>query len=279
MEPFSELPGGAEIIETVRYPETGLLDFQEPFAGKSLTVDLSIAGYRFTLINAGEEFAPNPSISFMVNFDALRDPQHRQHLDCIWKKLLDGGKELIPKDQYPFSEYYGWVEDKFGVSWQLITSSPEENPGPTVVTSLMFGGAAQYKAVEAQEFYVSVFPHSEVGPRAPYGQQTGPATPEAVMFSQFQLDGEWIFAMDSGVKQDFSFTEGISLIYAADGQEQLDEIWEALSAIPEAEACGWLKDKFGLSWQIVPRNMAELMSKPGAYEKLMNMKKIIIADF
>ncbi|ALC06186.1 hypothetical protein CDES_08970 [Corynebacterium deserti GIMN1.010] len=276
---FSDFPGGVEILETVRYPEEGLLDFQQPLAGKTLTIDLSIAGFRFTLVNAGEEFTPNPSISFMLIFDTIRDPQAREHQDGVWEKLLAGGSELMPIGKYPFSPRYGWVQDKFGVSWQLIQSAPEEQAGPSVITSLMFGGAAQNKAVEAQEFYVKVFPNSAIGPRAPYGEPTGPATAEAVSFSQFQLDGEWVFAMDSGVEQDFSFTEGVSLIYEAHGQEELDAIWDALSAVPEAEACGWLKDKFGVSWQIVPDNMAELMSKPGAYEKLMEMKKIMIADF
>lgn len=276
---FSQFPGGAEILTTVQYPDSGLLDFQKHLAGQTLTVDMAVAGFKIVLINAGEEFSPNPAISFMLNFDAVRDPQAIAHLDAVWAALNVDGKVLMPLQSYPFSEYYGWVQDKFGVSWQLILSRPEENPGPAVITSLMFGGAAQNQAVPAQEYYVGIFPHSKLGDRAPYGQQTGPATADAVMFSQFQLDGQWIFAMDSGVTQDFTFNEGISLIYEAHGQQELDAMWAALSAVPEAEACGWLKDKFGVSWQIIPDNLGELMSKPGAYEKLMGMKKINIAEF
>lgn len=276
---FSEFPGGAEVLTTVKYPEAGLLDFQEPFAGKTLTVELAISGFKIILINAGEEFTPNPSISFMVNFDAVRDENAKEHLDAVWEKLHEGGSTLMPVDTYPFSEYYGWVQDKYGVSWQLMLSRPEEKPGPAVIPTLLFGGAAQNQAGPAQENYVAVFPNSQLGDRAPYGQQTGPATPEALMFSQFQLDGQWIFAMDSGVEQDSTFSEGVSLMYEAHGQEELDAIWNALSAVPEAEACGWLKDKFGVSWQIVPDNMEELMAKPGAFEKLLAMKKINIAEF
>ncbi|BAU96333.1 3-demethylubiquinone-9 3-methyltransferase [Corynebacterium suranareeae] len=276
---FSDFPGGVEVLSTVTYPETGLFDFQEPFAGKTLTVDLAIAGFRIILINAGEEFTPNASISLMMNFDAVRDPHARKHLDVVWERLLDGGTALMPVDKYPFSEYYGWVQDKYGVSWQLMLSSSESEPGPSVIPMLLFGGAAQNKAAEAQEYYVDVFPHSRLGDRAVYGQPTGPATAEALMFSQFQLDGQWIFAMDSGVDQDFSFNEGVSLMYESHGQEELDAMWDALSADPTAEACGWLKDKFGVSWQIVPDNMEELMASPGAFEKLLSMKKIEIEKF
>ncbi len=107
-----------------RYPEEGLLDFQRDFAGQALTVALTLSGYRFTLINAGDEFAPNPSVSFMLNFDPLLfdgdEALARQSLDRLWASLLEGGFALMPIGEYPFSAHYGWVQDRFGVSWQIV---------------------------------------------------------------------------------------------------------------------------------------------------------------
>jgi predicted 3-demethylubiquinone-9 3-methyltransferase (glyoxalase superfamily) len=114
---------------------------------------------------------------------------------------------------------------------------------------------------------------------AEYPEPTGPARAGGVMFSDFTLGNEWIAAMDSGVEQDFSFTEGVSLSVACADQEEIDRLWNALSSVPEAEQCGWCKDRFGVSWQIVPANMDELMQRPGAYQKMMDMKKIEIAGF
>jgi predicted 3-demethylubiquinone-9 3-methyltransferase (glyoxalase superfamily) len=85
--------------------------------------------------------------------------------------------------------------------------------------------------------------------------------------------------MDSGVEQQFEFGCGVSLEVQCTDQAEIDRLWEALSAVPEAEQCGWLADRFGVSWQIVPADMAELMQRPDAYEHMMGMKKLVIADF
>lgn len=281
-------PGAASAVEA-RYPAEGLLDFQRDFAGEPLVVALQIPDprgtetTRLTLINAGAEFSPNPSISFMLNFDPLMfdggEEAARARLDLLWRGLSDGGRELMPLGEYPFSKRYGWVQDRFGVSWQVMLTDPSGDPRPFIVPSLMFGGAAQNRAGEAIDFYVSVFDDAEAGGRFPYGAQTGPATPEALMFGEFRIGEQWFAAMDSGVEQDFSFTCGVSLEVQCADQAEIDRLWEALSAVPEAEQCGWLADRFGVSWQIVPANMGELMERPGAYARMMEMKKIVIADF
>lgn len=99
------------------------------------------------------------------------------------------------------------------------------------------------------------------------------------MFSDFALGGQWLIAMDSGVEQDFTFTEGVSLSVACKDQAEIDRLWTELSRVPESEVCGWCKDEFGVSWQIVPESMPELMTRPRAYETLMTMKKIEIDKF
>lgn len=273
----SVFPGG-RVTATQHYPTEGLPDFQKEFAGLPLTVEFEIAGYRLIAINAGPEFPVNQSISFMLNFDPAFDPQAREHLDELWAALSEGGRVLMPLDAYPFSSRYGWVADRYGVTWQLMLTDPAGEPRPFVIPSLLFSGPAQNRAREALEFYAGVF-GGRVGHLAPYPQQTGPAAPGALMFGEAELLGQWFAAMDSGVEGIDTFTCGVSLMVECAGQDELDRSWEQLSVDPDAEQCGWCADRFGVSWQVVPDNLDELMTKPGAYEALLGMKKIEIARF
>lgn len=259
------------LVEQTTYPTEGLLDFQRPMAGKTLTNEISLGGFHLILVNAGAEFRPNPSINFFVNFDPSVMDDPRERLDALWAALSDGGRVLMELGEYNHSPHYGWVEDKFGVSWQLMLTNPEGDPRPFIVPQLMFGGAAQGRAEEAIQVYTGVFADSAVGNVVKY-----PDT-DAVVFSDFTLMGEWFAAMDSAVEQDFTFTEGVSLMVQADGQEEIDRLWDTLAE--QEQPCGWLKDRFGVSWQIVPDNLGELMQRPGAYGKLMGMSKIAIDEF
>ena len=264
------------------YPNSadeGLADFQLELAGKVLTIDFELGGQPFTAINAGPEFKFNPSISFMLNFDPLTDDQAQENLDELWQKLGDGGRQLMPLQSYPFSKRYGWVEDRYGLSWQLILTDPEGEPRPFIVPSLMFAGKNINSAEEAINFYVSVFGDAEVGELAYYPEKTGPAKKGALMFGDFRLTDQWFAAMDAGGEFNFIFNEAISFMIQCKDQAEIDYFWEKLSSEPEYEQCGWCKDKYGLSWQITPENMPELMDKPHAFANLMQMKKIVIADF
>ncbi|MBK0420926.1 VOC family protein [Leucobacter sp. CSA2] len=277
------IPRTVSVVEA-RYPSEGLLDFQRDMAGKALTVAVTIGDTLVRLINAGPEFRPNPSISFILNFDPLDFggdvAAARASLDVTWAALSAGGEVLMPLGEYPFSAHYGWVQDRYGVSWQLMLTKPEGDPRPFVVPSLLFSGAAQNRAAEAIDRYVALLgPDAAAGHRFPYGAATGPATPEAIMFGEFRVGDQWISAMDSGVEMDAPFTNGVSLQVNCADQAEIDRLWDALSAVPEAEQCGWLVDPFGVSWQIVPANMGELMQRPNAYEHMMGMKKLVIADF
>ena len=266
----------ARILQTVHYPTEGLLDFQQEFAGKVLTVEWEIGGYRFLGINAGPEFRPNPSVSFFVNFDPSVDPEARAHLDELWTALSDKGTALMPLQSYPFSPHYGWIQDKFGVSWQLMLTNPEGEPRPFIIPSIMFGHTVQGRSREAIDHYTSVF-GGRVGTVVPYPDEAGPLAGQ-VMFGEFQLLDQWFATMDAA-DQDFSFTCGVSLMVYCHGQDQLDHYWNLLSTVPEAEQCGWCADRFGLSWQVIPDNLDELMAKPDAYATLMGMKKIEISAF
>lgn len=262
-------------ISTSHYPHEGLADFQKNMAGKELTIDFEVFGHRFTAINAGPEFRVNPCISFMIGCET------KEEIDSLWSKLSVDGQALMPLDEYPFSERYGWIQDKYGVSWQLILTKPEGDERPKVVPSLLFVKEKSGKAKEARDFYLSIFKNSKEGVTAyfeedtKFGQKKG-----SVMFCDFALEGQWIAAMDGGNPHEFDFNEGVSFMIACKDQAEIDYYWEKLTANGGQESvCGWLKDPYGLSWQVAPANMEELMKKPNAFANMMKMTKIVIADF
>lgn len=266
----------ARIVDVQRYPDEGLPDFQKEFAGQPVTVEFEIGGYRMVGINAGPEFRPNPSVSFFVNFDPSVDDHAREHLDELWAALTAEGSVLRPLQEYPYSQRYGWVEDKWGVNWQLMLTNPDGEPRPFIIPSLMFGSTVQGRAKEAVDYYLEVF-GGRPGTIAAYPAESG-AMAGQIMFADFQLLGQWLAVMDAA-DQDFTFTPGASLLVYCHGQDELDRWWSKLSAVPEAEQCGWCQDKFGLSWQLVPDNLDELMAGPDAYATLMSMGKIEISAF
>lgn len=280
---YTEVFEGAEAVVTSRYPTEGLPDFQRGLEGRPVVVDVVIDGFRIGLINAGNNYRPGIASSFLVNMDPLFFNGDADaaitRLDAMWALLADGGEVRMPLGAYPFSARYGWVEDRYGVNWQLMLTDPAGEPRPFIIPSLMFSGAAQNRASEAMEFYTELFNDSRQGFISPYPAPTGPAPEGAVQFAEFQLEGQRFTAMDSGVPVDETFTPGVSWSVSCADQAEIDRLWDALSAVPEAEQCGWLVDKFGFSWQIVPANTDELLQRPGAFEHMMEMKKLIIADF
>lgn len=278
----SVFPDG-KITSTEYYPKSaddGLADFQQDLAGKELTLGYSLHGQEFVAINAGPEFKPNPAVSFMVNFDPSRDDQAKVHLNDIWNKLVEAGEVRMELGEYPFSKHYGWVQDKFGYDWQLMLTNPEGEERPYIIPSLMFTKDQCNHAEEALRYYTDTFPDSRIGTVARYGQAaTGVLTPQSLMFADFCLDGQWFAAMDAGAEHDFAFNEAVSFSISCKDQDEIDYYWGKLSNVPESEQCGWCKDKFGVSWQIVPENMSELMQRPDAFTHMMTMHKLVIADF
>jgi predicted 3-demethylubiquinone-9 3-methyltransferase (glyoxalase superfamily) len=247
-------------------------------------VSFEIAGYEFMSISAGPLFKFNPSISFFLNFDPSRDSHARENLDAAWAKLSDGGTPLMPLDKYPFSEHYGWIQDRYGLTWQLILSDPAGEPRPFIAPSLMFTGAVAGRAEEAIDLYTSIFPDSRRGNTARYPAGMEPDREGTLMFADFQLQGQWFAAMDSAHQHEFGFNEAISLLVRCGSQTEIDQYWDTLSAVPEAEQCGWLKDRFGVSWQIAPADMDRMMSE-GSPEQIarvtqafLPMKKFDLAE-
>ncbi|ALO68111.1 glyoxalase family protein [Arthrobacter alpinus] len=261
---------------TMNYPTEGLLDFQRDFAGQALVVDVSVRGYQIRLINAGNEFRPTPAISFILNTDPLLfdggEDEARTSIHSIWEAFAEGGQVRMELDEYPFSKLYGWVEDRFGVNWQLMLSDPAGDRRPFVIPQFLFTGPVA-QAQQAIELYTGLLADSSIGMLMPHQDEAA-----GIMFAEFNLAGQWFSGMDAGTDHHFTFSPGLSLEVSCADQEEIDRLWEVLSSVPEAEQCGWVVDRFGVSWQIVPENMGELMQHPGAFSRMLEMKKIIMAE-
>lgn len=146
-----------------------------------------------------------------------------------------------------------------------------------IIPNLWFNGNAQ----EAVDFYVSIFPDSKITTTSHYPEEGladfQKSLAGKVLTVNFELAGQGFTAINAG--PEFAFTEAVSFMVACKDQAEIDYYWKYLSKVPEAEQCGWCKDQFGLSWQIVPENMAELMAKPNAFANMMQMHKIEIDKF
>jgi len=160
--------------------------------------------------------------------------------------------------EYPWSEKYGWCSDRYGLSWQVIFVGESEIQ-QKITPALMFVGDVCGKAEEAVNFYASVFRNAKANVLARYGKGEEPDKEGTVKYAAFTLEGQEFGAMDSAHKHNFSFNEAISFVVNCETQEEIDYYWKKLSAVPEAEQCGWLKDQYGLSWQIVPTVLVEML--------------------
>jgi predicted 3-demethylubiquinone-9 3-methyltransferase (glyoxalase superfamily) len=279
-----EAKEAAEFYASI-YPASTVKDvttLHDTPSGDCDVVSFELWGQKFMAISAGPFFKFNPSVSFLVNFDPLFfDPSPtpekdaREKIDEVWGKLSQGGTVLMPIGKYPFSERYGWIQDKYGLSWQLILTNPEEDPRPSIMPSILFVEKNCGKAEEAMSFYLSVFRNSKEGSLIRYDAGQEPDKEGTIMFADFMLEKYWIAVMDSAREHNFTFNEAISLVVNCDDQEEIDYYWKNLSAVPEAEQCGWLKDKYGVSWQIVPSVLDEMMRK-GTEEQVSRMTQAFL---
>jgi len=146
-----------------------------------------------------------------------------------------------------------------------------------IVPNLWFSRNAQ----GAVDYYLSIFPKSKIVNTAYYPKEGlldfQQEFAGKVLTINFELNGQLFTAINAG--DEFKFTEAISLAVFCKDQTEIDYYWSKLSAYPNSEQCGWCKDKYGLSWQIVPENMEELMKMPGAFEIMLQQKKIVISDY
>ncbi|MDF2937447.1 MAG: hypothetical protein K0Q90_2820 [Paenibacillaceae bacterium] len=237
-------------------------------SGDAQTVSFELAGLPFQAISAGPYFSLNPSISFMVSCSAAEE------VDALWNVLADGGQTLMPLGEYPFSRRYGWVQDRYGLTWQLMQLG-EEQVQQVITPNLLFSGDVCGQAEEAARFYAEVFPDSSVGLVSRYGEGEAPVAQAKANFISFTLCGQSFTAMDNGHDAGFGFNEALSFMVQCKDQAEIDYYWDKLSAVPEAEQCGWLKDKYGLSWQIVPEQLDRMMAE-GTSEEIKRVTKAFL---
>ncbi len=247
-----------------------------------MVVNFELNGKKFMGLNGGPMFKINPSISFFVICSSAGETETK------WKKLSDGGIVMMPLGSYPWSEKYGWCQDRFGVNWQLMMPAPSQAggkmEGDTIVPSLMFTMNNSGRANEAIDFYTSVFKNAKTEMIARY-EKGEPDVEGYIKHARFSLEGKTFAIMDSSGPHPFTFSEGLSLVVDCKDQDEVDYYWNKLTADGGEESmCAWLKDKFGVSWQIVPAKLGELIGSPDrekagrAMQAMLKMKKIIIAD-
>ena len=235
----------------------------------------SIDGFQMFAFDAGPMFKFNSSISFFVIFET------DEEIDAVWNKLISGGQALMPLGSYDWSERYGWVTDQFGISWQLMKGKYAD-VGQRITPLLMYSGEQRGRAEEAMQLYMTIFSNSSSEGIARY-DQNDPAPQGMVKHAQCKLEGQTFMLMDNGTENDVPFTEAISLFVNCADQEEVDYFWNIFTKEGEESACGWLKDKYGLSWQIVPEFLMEKLALEDAekeqklFEALYQMQKLDLA--
>lgn len=255
-----------------RYPDAPLDIPMQGMEGKVLTAIFELDGFRFMALDGGPQFKFSPAISFFINCESEAE------IDHIWQVLSEDGMVLMPFQEYPFSKKFGWVNDKYGVSWQLTLNARAKKFTPF----LTFVGEHAGKAEEAMQLYTSLFPNSGIEMVKRYEAGNGGGAEGTLQYGLFRLHNQEFMAVDSNYEHQWGFTEAVSLYVECETQEEIDHLWNALSAVPEAEACGWLKDKYGVSWQIIPKILGELIQDPDpekskrALDAMLQMKKFDI---
>ena len=240
---YTSLFPGSQIISKTRIENTP--------SGDVDILTFALNGQKFMAIDAGPLFRFNDSISFFVYCSS------ESEINRLYEKLSENGSVLMPLGKYDWSRKYAWIRDKYGLSWQLDVEDIRSSQ--KILPSLLFVNEKSTRVREAVEFYSSVFPDSGVIMEAPYDKTT--SMPDgSLLFAQFRLSGFLFNAMSSTLHHDYDFNESVSFMVYCDTQEEIDYYWEKLKEGGEEQQCGWIKDKFGVAWQIVPTEMVEMMS-------------------
>jgi predicted 3-demethylubiquinone-9 3-methyltransferase (glyoxalase superfamily) len=221
--------------------------------GTVMSLPFTLAGQDFVGINGGPLFRFNPSISFLI---ACRTTGE---VDALWDRLHAGGEPYMDLGPYPFSERYGWTSDRYGLSWQVMAMGGREIR-QKIVPTLMYVGAQAGQAEAAVRLYSSVFRDSGIGDILRYGKGEGPDREGTVKHAMFTLEGLEFAAMDSALDHKFGFSEAVSFMKPCETQREIDHYWTKLTSDGGQEGmCGWLRDRFGVSWQITPVRLDQML--------------------
>lgn len=263
------------LFKNSRIKNTTILNDTPSGTAELLTIELE--GQEFMLISAGPFFKFTPAVSFLITCNSTKEAE------SLWDKFVENGTVLIPLETYNLSRKFGWVMDKYGLSWQIIYKD-EMVTGQKITPVVTFDEEQCGKAEEAIQFYTSIFKHSKINNILRYSESDTVNRANTVENGEFILENQTFIAMDSPHDYDFTFNEAISFVVNCDTQEEIDYYWDKLSAYPEAEQCGWLKDRYGLSWQITPTIMNDMMNEKddlrlaNVTKAFLKMKKFDISE-
>lgn len=229
-------------------------------SGDAEMLSFQLEGQLFNAISGGPFFKLNPSISLNVACGTAEEVEKK------YAALSQGGTDLMPLGEYPFSKRYAWIQDRYGLNWQLMLSD-DGNPGQVssqrinqkITPSLLFSNEVCGKTEEALTFYTGIFQGGTVNMISHYQPGESQLSEAKINFASFTINNMNFAAMDNGYPAEFNFNEAFSLMVYCDTQAQIDYYWNALSADSTAEQCGWLKDKYGVSWQITPTILDDIM--------------------
>lgn len=250
VELYTSLFEDSAVGDRLAYTEAGQgIHGREP--GSTMTIEFSLAGRQFIALEGGPAIRMNPSISLAV---ACPSPEE---VDRLHDALVPDGRTLMEPGSYDWAQRYCWIEDRWGLSWQI--TYPQENAPAekAVAPSFLFVGDVYRRGQEALEFYTSVFENSRIEQvvRNEEGEAAG-----TVLWSQFALDGETYSLMENGDEHEFAFGEGYSLMVECESQEEIDHYWEALGKdSKKLGPCGWLQDRFGVAWQVAPVRLNDML--------------------
>ena len=267
-ELYTSLIDGSRITNIARYTEDS-----PGQAGSVMTVSFELGGQVFTALNGGPVFSFTPAHSLFVSCES------EEELDRIWGGLVEGGQVMMELGEYPFSKKFGWVADRFGLTWQLNLAPRAQKIAPF----FLFVGKHHGRAEEAMRMYLSQFEDSSIEKVERFAEGENGEVGR-VKHGVFSLAGQDFMAMDSNFDHQFTFTPAFSLFVACETQEEIDRFWDGLSEGGETSQCGWLTDRYGVSWQIVPRVLGEMLQDRDGdrvyrvTQSMLKMTKLDIAE-
>ena len=245
---YTSIFNNSEVLNISRYGEEGAAASGRP-KGSVMTVAFRLEGQEFVALNGGPYFKFSEAISFVINCES------QDEVDRYWEKLSEGGDLK--------AQQCGWLKDRFGLSWQVMAMGAREIR-QKITPTLMYAGPVAGRAEEAVRRYASLFESSTVGEIDRYGEGEEPDRAGTVRHAGFTLAGQSFAAMDSARVHGYSFTEAVSFMIECGTQAEIDRFWDGLSqgGDPAAQQCGWLKDRYGVSWQVVPAVLDKMMRDP-----------------
>ena len=214
--------------------------------GDILTQSVQLANQEFILLNGGPEFKATPSISYMVTCTS------ETQLQVLWQELSEGGKLLMNLAIYPGVGQFGWLEDRFGISWQF--SLDQSSSSQKITPCFMFSGEQYGNASRAVAEWIEVFQSGEILEHYSNEDST-------TKLAKFTLHQQEFMAMDSAVDHDFTFSLANSFYVYCENQKEIDRLWTAITSKGTEMPCGWMGDRFGVAWQTVTRDMDTMLDR------------------